>query len=110
MLFQVLFSVLFSVLFLVPFLVLFLVLSLALFSTLLLFFAWVAVVGVAVSGGDQDEIASSLMVFFIFWQEKKATIDYNIAYSSVYYEILFKGCTLYPSFLSLLRRSNNLQW
>ena len=50
------------------------------------------------------------MVFFIFWQEKKVSIDYNIAYSSVYYEILLKACTLYPSFLALLRRSNNLEW
>lgn len=48
--------------------------------------------------------------YFIHWHDKKASIEYNATYAAMYYELLLKGCQLYPSFLDSVRASDNLAW
>ncbi|CAM9266723.1 unnamed protein product [Scytosiphon promiscuus] len=59
---------------------------------------------------EDENVAAGLAVFFIHWHDNKASIEYNATYASMYYELLLKGCQLYPSFLETVKRSSSLVW
>ncbi|CAN0285914.1 unnamed protein product, partial [Ectocarpus fasciculatus] len=57
-----------------------------------------------------DTIVQGLTMFFVLWHDKKASIEYNATYSSMYYDLLLKGCLLYPSFLEAVKSASSLIW
>lgn len=59
---------------------------------------------------SQDVVVNGLNAFFIHWHDKKSSIEYNATYAAMYYELMLKGCQLYPSFLESVRVSDNLSW
>ncbi|CAM9858029.1 unnamed protein product, partial [Ectocarpus sp. 12 AP-2014] len=57
-----------------------------------------------------ETIVQGLTMFFVLWHDKKASIEYNATYSSMYYDLLLKGCLLYPSFLEAVKSASSLIW